>query len=192
MKFVSRACRLILRPSEEWGRIAEEMDKRRGNFFTDYFYPLVASCGLLYLCAQMWSGWIDEPFGEMGALFQTTMMETVGFFFIFIGGFYVAYYLLHNLLGASLGDGRSGYALAVLVGYSMTLPIVLQTLSCLVGAFAVLRWIFQFYTLYIVWEGSKKLMAIKDRSRMNFSLIVTLAVVFVPWIISFLYHRFIG
>lgn len=183
--FFVRIWRLITAPTKTWQEIADEQESK--NFFGDYFYPLIGFCGLLLFGVSLFNKWIAGPGTAVNLMVQEALLDTVGIFVAFIGGLFLAVWAIRKIGENFMDIDTSGQWLPLLVGYSMTVPILLQTTAGIFSSFILLQWIFQFYTLYIVWEGSKMTSVLKDTSRLSFSIMTTVVLIAIPHLISFVF-----
>ncbi len=190
-KVFRRVFQLIFHPATAWDRIAGEMEDGPHNVFADYFYPLVSYCALICFAVKLFSVWVADSTASYGEVIPQAFLEIVGFFFIFVGGFYATLYAMRYLLPQSWQGVWQGYPAGILIAYSMTLLIVLRTVGSMVEIFQFLGFAFQFYTLYIVWEGTKKVLPVPDKIRMTVSVLVTLVMILFTTLIARLYEGFI-
>ena len=49
-----------------------------------------------------------------------------------------------------------------IVGYAMVVPFILKIIVEIVPAFLILKLIFQFYIIYIIWEGARVLLKMSE------------------------------
>ena len=76
------------------------------------------------------------------------------------------------------------------VGYAMVVIFVLEIISGLF-TISILHWILQFYTVFVVYEGSRVLMQVDEKDLTRFSLIVSIIIIVCPAIISTVFNKFI-
>jgi hypothetical protein len=74
------------------------------------------------------------------------------------------------------------------VGYAMVVIFVLNIIS---GLFTVslLRWIFQFYTVFVVYEGAKTLMGVDEKNLTRYSLIASVIIMVCPSLIATVFDK---
>lgn len=191
-KVFQRVLQLILHPAAAWNEIAGEMEEGRYNAIGEYLYPLVSYCALLCFAVKLIAARVADSTAPMGEVIPRVFLEIVGFFFVFIGGLYVSLFFLRLIYRPAKYTFAVGYPMVALLAYSMTLLIVLRTVGNIVEVFSFLGFPFQFYTLYIVWEGSKKMLEIPDKWRLNVSVLTALVLILFTTLIANLYERIIG
>ena len=74
------------------------------------------------------------------------------------------------------------------VGYAMVVTFVLDIITGLFSI-SILRWILQFYTVFVVYEGARTLMDVKDRDLTRYSLVVSLIVIVSPSLIATVFDK---
>lgn len=75
------------------------------------------------------------------------------------------------------------------MGYALVVPLVLKIIVEIVPAFKILKLIFQFYTIFVVWEGSRVLLKVNEKKRTAFSIFSTLIIILCPFIIELIFNR---
>ncbi len=186
--FFKRVWRIVTSPAKTWDAIATE-DKDR-NFFSDYFYPLIGFCGLALFGVHFFDQWMAETGTPVSLMVQNALMDSAEVFIAFLGGYFFAIALIRKTSEKILDIDTNGSWLPLLTGYSMTIPILLQTLAEIFSSFLLLKWIFLFYTLYIVWEGVKRITTVKEEARLSFSILTAVVLTVIPLAISLLFRIF--
>ncbi len=182
--FFIRIGRLLTTPVKTWNEIARENETENKNFFSEFFYPLIGFCGLALFGFSLFYKWMHEPDTPVNLMVQNALMDAAEIFFAFVAGYFLSIWLARYLNAQILNLHLPEKWLTLLIGYSMTVPILLQTIAGIFSSFLLLQWIFQFYTLYLVWEGSKKIEAVKEDNRLIFSVMTTFILVAVPHLIG--------
>ena len=144
-----RVLLLLSSPAKAWVDIAAEDDRKK--VMSEFVYPMVGLCGLSVFIGTL----IGNTAGT--SAFQVAMTRCCATFVSLFGGFFLASYLT-NLLGKnSLGRDDEKELNQQFVGYAMVVTFVLNIIS---GLFTIslLHWIFQFYTIFVVYEGARTLM----------------------------------
>ena len=96
---------------------------------------------------------------------------------------------LTNLLGKQmLGRDDELELNQQFVGYAMVVTLVLDIITGLFSI-SILRWILQFYTVFVVYEGARTLMDVKDRDLTRYSLVVSLIVIVSPSLIATFFYK---
>ena len=70
----------------------------------------------------------------------------------------------------------------------MVVTFVLDIISGLFSI-SILRWILQFYTVFVVYEGAHSLMGVKDRDLTRYSLIASLIIIVSPSLIAIVFDK---
>ena len=171
---------LIISPKKAWVEISAESPRR--DVMGSFVYPLIALCGLAVLFGKLLYTGMERM------TFHAAAMDICGYCVALFGGFFLAAWLL-DLLRQKFLDHQSDMAGSQLfVGYAMGTIFMANILVELLPSIFILKWILQFYVLYIVWEGSEVLFGISEEKRLTFTIIATVAVVFSPEIINFLFN----
>ena len=77
--------------------------------------------------------------------------------------------------------------ITVFVAYSMTVKFVLDMLSSLLSL-KLLLVILQIYTLFVVFEGTRRFLKIRDDKVTLFTLVATIIILLCPSIIEFVFN----
>ena len=171
---------LISTPAKAWEEISRETDRRK--VLEGFVYPMIGLCGL--------SVFIGTFIGNtMGAsAFQIAMTRCCAVFVSLFGGFFLAAYL-SNILGKRLLDREDEVDLnRQFVGYAMVVTFALDIISGLFSI-SILHWILQFYTVFVVYEGARTLMNVEEKELTRYSLLVALAVMLCPSVISMIFNK---
>ena len=75
------------------------------------------------------------------------------------------------------------------VGYSMVVTFVLDIVTGLFPSFLILQLIFQFYVVYVVWEGAGRLMKVEENKRLVYTLSVSVFIIVAPMLIRWVFMR---
>ena len=76
-----------------------------------------------------------------------------------------------------------------IVGYAMVVPFILKIIVEIVPAFLILKLIFQFYIIYIIWEGARVLLKMSENKSTWFSIFSSLVIIFCPIIIELIFNK---
>ena len=174
-----RVMLLISAPGKAWEEISNEQDRKK--VMTAFVYPLMGLCGLSVFLGTF----IGNADGV--SLFQVAMTRCCATFISLFGGYFLASYLT-NLLGVKFFERDNELEMCgQFVGYSMVVTFVLDILS---GLFAIslLHYIFQFYTLFVVYEGARTLMDVHDEKLTRYSLLATIIIILSPAVIGSIFN----
>ena len=96
---------------------------------------------------------------------------------------------LTNLLGKQLlGRGDEKELNQQFVGYAMVVTFVLDIITGLFSI-SILRWILQFYTVLVVYEGARTLMEVKEKELTRYSLIASFIIIVCPSLIAVIFDK---
>ena len=71
----------------------------------------------------------------------------------------------------------------------MVVPFILKIIVEIVPAFLILKLIFQFYIIYIIWEGARVLLKMSENKSTWFSIFSSLVIIFCPIIIELIFNK---
>lgn len=176
------ALQLISSPAHAWEEIHLEKDKRK--VLTAFVYPMIGLCGLLVFITAIWElGW-----GEAQS-YQLAMTRCCALAVSLFGGFFLASYLVDKLYSIYLPKESNLPLAQQFVGYSMVVFFLLKMIITLLPDFTIVAILLMFYTVYIVWEGSDKLMQISDNSRLRFTFISSAIILASPSMIEWGFNK---
>ena len=169
-------------PSKAWETIRDEEESE--ELLTSYVYPLIAICGIALFVGLFFGNGVEE------FDFRITLTKCCGLFISLFGGFFLSAYLVEGFGKRMLNDHPENTKenTKKLVGYSMTVIFVLEFFAAIFPSFFIIKWIAQFYLIYVVWEGSEVFFTIDDDKRLTFTALTSVAVVFSPTIIRILFN----
>lgn len=176
----NRVSVLLSSPAKAWTEIDSE--KGAGRVMSEFVYPLIGLCGL----AEFIGTFLGNTAGV--GVFPIAMTLCCGIFVSLFCGFFLASYLV-NLLGTLwLGLPDQLEKSQRLVGYSMVVVFALHILCGLLGI-DLLRWILQFYTLFVVYEGARRLIRVEEARLTLYSIYVTLIILACPILLNFVFSK---
>ena len=176
----NRVVLLLSTPAKAWEEIANESN--RNKVMSEFVYPMIGLCGLSVFIGTF----IGNTVGV--SAFQVAMTRCCATFVSLFGGFFLASYLM-NLLGKNtLGREDEKELNQQFVGYAMVVTFALDIIG---GLFSVslLQWIFQFYTIFVVYEGAKTLMGVEGKSLTRYSLIASVIIILCPGLIGIVFDK---
>lgn len=172
---------LISSPAKAWEEISLEQDRRA--VMTTFVYPMIAFCGLSVFIGRL----IGVGWG--GAALQLAMTNCCAVFVALFGGFFLIAYLTNQYGMKVLKRGNELGLCQQYVGYAMVVTFVLDIVTGLFPSFRVLQLIFQFYVVYVVWEGAARLMHVDESKRLPYTLSVSLFIILAPMLIRWVFTR---
>ena len=177
-----RAFILISSPATAWEEIRLEEDTRK--VFSAFVYPMIGLCGLAVFLGSLFShGW-GGPEGFRFAMTQCCAMAVSLF-----GGYFLAAKATHWYAINHLKIEMEKPLIMQLAGYSMVVIFCLRIILALMPDFQIIALLLQFYTVYIVWEGSARLLQINEENRLKFTLVSSVALLCSPVIIEWIFDK---
>ena len=171
---------LISAPAKAWAEIVNETNRKK--VMSEFVYPMIGFCGL--------SIFIGTFIGNTAGVsaFQIAMTRCCATFVSLFGGFFLASYL-NNLLGKQILGREDELELnQQFVGYSMVVTFVLDIITGLFSL-SILRWILQFYTVFVVYEGARTLMEVDEKNLTRYSLIASVIIMVCPTLIATVFDK---
>ncbi len=173
---------LISSPAKAWEEINLEEDKRK--VFMTFVYPMIGLCGLSYFIGSLISSGWGGP-----ESFQLAMTRCCAIAVALFGGFFLSAYAI-NELRIRLCHAQSDVLLAQqFAGYALVITFVIWMIDGILPDLAIIGSVFQFYIVYIVWEGVPVFFKINEKQRFKFTIIVSLLLLICPVIIKFIFNR---
>ena len=131
---------------------------------------------------------ISASMQEGVSAFQVAMTRCCAIFVSLFGGFFLSSYLT-NLLGQKmLGREDEKELNQQFVGYSMVVMFVLDIISGLFSI-SILRWILQFYTVFVVYEGARSLLKVDEKDLTRYSLCAAVIIMICPSLIASVFDK---
>ena len=174
---------LISAPYKAWEEILHEKEEESTNVQGGYVYPMIALCGVADFLGTFFDKGVDNS--NLHLMLVGCCSIIVSLF----GGFFLSVYLIEiygRRFAGRLLDERE--IVMRLVGYSMSILFVLGIFEGLFPSFLILKWIFQFYLVYLVWEGSKVLLQISEERLLSYTLVVSIIILLSPVLIGGLFE----
>lgn len=171
---------LISSPAKAWEEINLE-DRRK--VFTAFVYPMIGLCGLSFFLGSIF----DTGLTAIG--FQRAMTQCCAVFVGLFGGYFLASYAVNKLAVTMFGQEDNIQLVQQFVGYAMVVTFVLDIIVGVIPSFFILRWIFQFYVVFVVWEGAGKLIQIEEKMRMSYTVMASLLIIVCPAILGFIFDK---
>ena len=164
---------LISSPAKAWEEISLE-DRRA--VFSAFVYPMIGLCGI-----SVFIGILIEGGGEGNIIFQRAMTACCAVFVALFGGYFLAAYGINQLGVKMFGQQFAGYAMVV--------TFLLDIITGILPGFFILSWIFQFYIIYIVWEGTRVLIQVEEKKQMSYTIMASLLLIACPAILELIFNK---
>ncbi len=174
--------RLISSPAQAWEEIRLEEDRRK--VFTAFVYPMIGLCGLsVFIGSLLTMGWGGPQ------SFQYAMTRCCAVAVALFGGYFLAAYLI-NVMGVRWMRIPDQLPLVQqFAGYALVVVFLLRIVLGILPDFQIIAILLQFYTVYIVWEGSARLLRVTDASRLRFTLMTSVVLIVCPMVIEWIFNE---
>ena len=174
--------RLISSPAQAWEEIRLEEDRRK--VFTAFVYPMIGLCGLsVFIGSLIALGWSGPQ------SFQYAMTKCCAVAVALFGGYFLAAYLINQaaVRFCAMGDNLS--LVQQFSGYAMVVVFLLRMVLGILPDFQIIAMLLQFYTVYVAWEGSARLLQVLDANRLRFTLTASVLLIVCPMLIEWILNR---
>lgn len=172
---------LISSPARAWEEISLE-DRRK--VFTAFVYPMIGLCGLsVFIGSLMTMGWGGPQ------SFQYAMTRCCAVAVSLFGGYFLAAYLIDELRVRLFGQDSDVSLARQFAGYALVVVFVLKIVIGLLPDFGVMALLLQFYVVYIVWEGSGRVMRIAEKERLRFTILSSVLLIVCPVAIEWIFNQ---
>ena len=74
-------------------------------------------------------------------------------------------------------------------GYALVVLFMLKIIIGILPDFRVVSWLLQFYIVYVVWEGSAKVMQVAEKDRLRFTLLSSFLLIACPVVIEWMFNK---
>lgn len=176
------ALRLISSPARAWEEIRLQTEPRR--VFTAFVYPMIGLCGLSVFIGTL----VDYGWGGPQS-FQLAMTRCCAVAVALFGGYFLAAWLINAFCTRFLHRPSDLPGIWQFSGYALVVLFLLRIILGILPDFQIIALLLQFYTLYIVWEGSRALLDIVEADRLRFTLVSTLLLILCPWLIEWVFNE---
>lgn len=171
---------LLTAPKKAWVEISSESPRR--DVMGTFVYPLIALCGLVVLL----SAFFHEGFERK--VYQPALMSMCSYCIALFGGFFLSSFLTDLTRQRYLAHQADMPGSQLFVGYSMGVLFVAEMLIIIFPQLYIFQWIFKFYVLYVVWEGSSVVFDIEENKRLVFTVLTSVSIIASPLIIQLLFN----
>ena len=176
------ALQLISSPARAWEEIRLEEDRRK--VFTSFVYPMIGLCGLSVFIGSLWTmGWGGPQ------SFQYAMTQCCAVAVSLFGGYFLAAYLINGLRVRMLMTDSDIPLTQQFAGYALVVLFVLKIIIGILPDFRIISWLLQFYIVYVVWEGSAKMMQVEEKDRLRFTILSSILLIACPTAIEWIYTK---
>ena len=173
---------LISSPARAWEEIRVETDRRK--VFTAFVYPLIGLCGLSVFFGSLWTmGWGGPQ------SFQYAMTQCCAVAVSLFGGYFLAAYLINELCVRMFSLPNNLPLAQQFAGYALVVLFLLKIVLGILPDFWIIAILLQFYTLYVVWEGSTVLMQVPEEYRLRFTVLASVLIIGCPEVIEWMFNK---
>lgn len=176
------ALRLISSPARAWEEIRLEEDRRK--VFMAFVYPMIGLCGLsVFIGALVTNGWGGPE------SFQIAMTQCCAVAVALFGGYFLAAYLINETLVRYLKMPARLPEVQQFAGYAMVVIFLLHIVIGILPDFRIIALLAQFYTVYIIWEGCVRMLDIRTKDRLRFTLIASVWLILCPTLVEWMFNE---
>lgn len=173
---------LISSPARAWEEIRLQGDRRQ--VFTAFVYPMIGLCGLSVFIGALWTNGWGGP-----QSFQYAMTECCSVVVSLFGGYFLSAWLMDKLRVRLLRAQADLPRMWQFAGYGMVVFFLLKIVLGILPEFQIIALVAQFYTLYVVWEGSRVLLEADDSRRLSFTLLAFVLLVGCPMLVEWVFNE---
>jgi hypothetical protein len=166
---------LIADPNKAWEHLAGKLENKNENFYMSYLYPVFGLIALSSFAGVLISA---GEFDLQNAL-KTVIKQIV----VYFGGFYLASFLLSKYVTPRFRGSKDALLSERFVGYSSSLIYVVAIIQSLFPSFFLLPLIL-FYSIYIIWVGAIRYMAIQEKDIVKFTAWASIIILLSPRLIE--------
>jgi hypothetical protein len=175
---IVRAWWLLVSTTDTWDEIATE-DVSKNELRKHYVFPWIAFC---VLTVAVFEGLYAKANGlEVG--FLNALIAIISL----VGGYFLSNSVCFWYLRKHQPEQYTLVDCEKIVSYSFTTIFILEIITTVFPSLFFLQ-ILSIYTAYLVWEGSRAVLKMNEEERGNIVLVFTLAIVFIPVLISRIIH----
>ena len=155
---VSSLFALVAAPGKAWQSISSK-EESQATFLNGYLYPIMGITAL-----SVFVNLLNDQF----TLEKALKLMTIDFVKFFVG-FYIASFLIDELLQKFFDREKNPKQVQLFVGYTLSVYMLITIfLNLFMGMFSFLRFA-PLYIIYVIWEGSIYYMVIIENMRLLFS-----------------------
>lgn len=166
----------ITQPEKSWASAAnEEMEMER--FLANFLYPIL---GVITLAAFVGTYWSTK-------VIETALKVSIGEFVAFFAGFYLASFLLKEVMSRYFVKTPMKQCQHFVV-YASSLVYFVSMAASLFNGLGLL-YLFLPYTIYMVWEGAEPFMKIEEDKQIKFTAMASIVLI-APYLVKFIINKF--
>ena len=108
---------------------------------------------------------------------------------ILVGGYFLAAYLINGLRVRMFMLDSDIPLAQQFAGYALVVVFMLRIVIGILPDFGIMALLLQFYIVYVVWEGSKKVMQIAEKDRLRFTILSSILLIACPVAIEWIFNK---
>lgn len=172
--------RLLTASPAEWKELRKaEQDPH--SFLSRFLHPIF---GIIVIVAYVGGMWIASD-GNIENALKKSIIAVVGVY----GGYLISSYFL-NEMAPRFGVKRDLFLFRKFVGYASIVIYLLIILTSLLPRLFIL-WVFVFYTIYLVNAGAIYFLNVTKDKQVEFTVVASAAIIFVPFLICVIFSYLI-
>lgn len=175
---IVRAWWLFVSTTNTWDEIATE-NVSSNELRKHYVFPWIVLCTIFVSVFDgLYSGANVLEVGFLNALITLISL---------VGGYFLSNSICFWYLRKHQPEQHTYIDSERIVSYSFTTIFILKIITTVFPSLFFLQ-ILSIYTAYLVWEGSRAVLKMNEEERGNIVLVFTLAIIFIPILISRIIH----
>ncbi len=177
-----RAKNLIITPKKEWDSILKEKSDLN-SILTSFTLPYLTIITVISFISKLFN--LQKP--DFTIALKSGILEFTSFFI----GLLIIYYVIIKTIPNFFNNLKDPKSTAIkLTAYSSIVTYIIQIIVLLIPQVFVL-WGISLYTFYIVWTALPQVGEMQNKDqRVVFTIILSLLVLFIPYLISVIFLRF--
>jgi hypothetical protein len=164
---------LIVASPRAWKELKKE-EKTESDFLSHFLHPLF---GIIALATFIGGLWFARD-GDLESALKSTIITVVAVY----GGYFIASYVM-NEMAPRFGVEKNLPRFQQLIGYASVVLYAIYVIIPFLSDFFIL-WILALYTFHLVFVGAKCFINVPEKVRLNFTLLASALVLFMPMLIK--------
>ena len=150
----------------------------------DYVYPMIGFAAL-----SVFLGSIFERGWGSAEDYQYAMMQCAAVVVSLFGAYFLSAYLINKVRIRVLEQPDDMLLSQQFAGYSMTVTFLLQILTGILPNLGIISMLLQFYVIYLVWEGSEKLLDVTEDKRAALTMLASVILLVCPPLLRLVFDK---
>lgn len=145
---------------------------------------MIGLCGLTVFIGSL----VDNGWGGPQS-FQLAMTNCCAVAVALFGGYFLAAYIINSIQMRLFGMPNNIPLTQQFAGYALVVIFLIRMITGILPALTIIGLLFQFYIVYVVWEGSTVIMHVTEKNRLRYTLMVSVVLLVCPAIIQFVFNK---